>query len=295
MRDLHPIQQTLWLTLFLNLAVAIGKIILGFVTGALAIRADGFHSLTDGAGNVAGLIGHRIAAQPADEEHPYGHRRFETLASLAIGVLLALTAWEVLQGAWGRFLNGAQPSLTLLAFGVLIITLLVNLFVSELEIRVGQHYQSEILLADARNTRADVFVTLSVLLSSVLVRLTGLAWIDTLAALIVVGLIGRAAWEILQETGRVLVDTAPYSPLQLRDVLTPLPQDAQLISVRSRGTRAAPFIDVDVALSPDTTIARSESIARSLRYRLCEALCVDAHVRVHAVATGNSTQHRRYA
>ena len=81
----NDVQHVLSVTLILNLLVAVGKIFLGLMTGALAITADGFHSLTDSAGNIAGLVGNWISARPPDDDHPYGHRRFESLAALLIG------------------------------------------------------------------------------------------------------------------------------------------------------------------------------------------------------------------
>ena len=86
------VEQVLSFTLILNLLVAVGKIVVGLMSGALAITADGVHSLTDGAGNIAGLVAIRIADRPPDDNHPYGHRKFETLSALLIGGLLLLTA-----------------------------------------------------------------------------------------------------------------------------------------------------------------------------------------------------------
>ncbi|MCA9914694.1 MAG: cation diffusion facilitator family transporter, partial [Anaerolineae bacterium] len=189
----QQVRRVLLITLVLNVLVAVGKIVLGIVSGSLAVLADGFHSLTDSAGNVAGLVATSIAARPPDENHPYGHRRFETLAALLIGGLLLLTAWEMLQGVLERLQDQTLPEINALMFVVLGVTLVMNIGVSRYQIRAGKRLQSEILLADARNTQADVFVTLSVITSTLLVALTGMAWLDALAALAVVGLIARAA------------------------------------------------------------------------------------------------------
>ena len=81
---------------FLNLAVAAAKIALGLSTGAVSVLSDGFHSLTDTASNVVGLVGVRVASQPPDANHPYGHRKFETIASVGIMVFLLLVLLEVL-------------------------------------------------------------------------------------------------------------------------------------------------------------------------------------------------------
>lgn len=262
----QQVQQVLLTTLGLNLLVALGKIILGLTTGALAITADGFHSLTDGAGNIAGLIGIHYAARPADDNHPYGHQRFETLAALLIGGLLLLTAWEMVQGVLERIQDAIPPTLSPIVFVILLITLIINIVVSQYQTQAGERLNSTILLADAANTRADVFVTLSVLVSSAVVALTGWVWVDIVAALIVVILIGRVAWDILKQTGLVLVDTAPYEARELHDLMTTI--QADIVRARSRGTRDAAHIDIDVRVPPEMTTDHTNSIAYAIRKQL---------------------------
>src|ERR671914_308870 len=106
------VATVLYRVLVLNLAVAAAKIALGLTTGAVSVLSDGFHSLTDTASNVVAIIGVRIAAAPPDEEHPYGHRKFETMASVGILLFLLLVLLEVLSAAWDRFRGGGQPSIS---------------------------------------------------------------------------------------------------------------------------------------------------------------------------------------
>ncbi|NDJ62391.1 MAG: cation-efflux pump [Chloroflexi bacterium] len=278
----REVRRVLLITLALNLLVAFGKIMVGLATGALSITADGFHSLMDGASNLIGLIATRIAARPPDDDHPYGHARYETLAALGIGVLLLLTAWEIVSGAVERFLSGAAPELSPLAFAVLIVTLVINIGVSTYQRRAGRRLRSEILLADAANTRADVFVTLSVLGSMALVTF-GWGWADPLAALIIVALIGRAAWDILRRTGGVLVDTAPFAPDQLRAYIAEVPSVARVVRARSRGPAAAAHIDIDIEVAPETTADHTAAITGAIRSKLCEKLGSVAEIEVHCV------------
>lgn len=278
------VRRVLIITLILNLLVAFGKIVLGLLTGALAITADGFHSLTDSAGNVAGLVANVLAERPADENHPYGHRRFETIAALLIGALLLLTAWEVFKGVLERLENPTIPAISPLSFAVLILTLFINIGVSRYQIRAGTRLQSEILLADAKNTSADVYVTLSVLLSSFFVTVFGWLWLDMLAACVVVVLIAKAAWEILSQTVSVLVDTAPYSPEQLTGLIADIPQVCAVHRARSRGTLDAAHIDIDLAILPEIRADHSEQIANAVRQRLHQHLSGIAEIEVHFLA-----------
>ncbi len=266
----QQVRRVLVITLVLNLIVAISKIIVGLLSGALAILADGFHSLSDAAGNIAALVANAIAAQPPDEEHPYGHRRFETAGALVIGVLLMLTAWEVVQGVVARMVDGAAPlAITPLMIGVLLMTLVINLGVSTYQRRAGERLKSDILLADAANTRADVYVTLSVLVSLGLVW-AGFGWMDTVVALAVAGMIARAAAGILWQTGGVLVDTAPYQPHTLRGCVAHLPQVVDVARVRSRGARDAAHIDVDVTVAAEMTTAQTAALAEQIRQQVAQ-------------------------
>ena len=103
MEERHTqVARVLVRVLFLNLAVAAAKITFGYASGAISILSDGFHSLTDAATNIVGLVGIRAAGQPPDEDHPYGHRKYETVAAAAIAAFLLLLILEVLRNAYVR-------------------------------------------------------------------------------------------------------------------------------------------------------------------------------------------------
>src|SRR5262245_30019586 len=142
----QQVRRVLLMTLGLNVLVAAAKIVIGLVSGALAITADGVHSTIDASSNLIALIANRIADRPPDADHPYGHRRFETLAGLGIGVLLLITALEIVSNAVSRLTDGgAKAEMTPLDFAVMIGTLAVNLFVTTYEKREGRRLRSELL------------------------------------------------------------------------------------------------------------------------------------------------------
>jgi divalent metal cation (Fe/Co/Zn/Cd) transporter len=151
------------IVLVLNVLVALAKLAYGFYSGAVSIVSDGFHSLTDSASNITGLVGVRLAQRPPDDTHPYGHRKFETLASVAIFVFLAIVLVQVVRTALDHLGGGAPVQVTPAAFVVMIGTILVNLFVVRYESWAARRLNRELLLADSAHTMRDVYTSFAVL------------------------------------------------------------------------------------------------------------------------------------
>ena len=139
---MRSIRRVLWVILVLNLAVAAAKYVYGLMSGSASMQADGIHSVFDSAGNVVGLVGIALAARPADDSHPYGHAKFETYASLVIGVLLLLAAFEVGSSAVGKLVSGVYTAeVTPVSFIVMVGTLAVNIGVDHLRAPVREAAQ----------------------------------------------------------------------------------------------------------------------------------------------------------
>ena len=179
--------------LFLNLAVALAKIVFGQLSGSISILSDGFHSLTDGASNVVALVGLRLAQKPPDANHPYGHRKFETLAAGGIALFLLIVVVEVAQAALVRFRSGGAPSVTAASFAIMLATLAINIAVVRSERKAASRLSSELLLADARHTQSDVLTSLAVI-AALAGSASGYPILDPLAALVIVGFIGYAGF-----------------------------------------------------------------------------------------------------
>jgi cation diffusion facilitator family transporter len=276
----RAVRAVLWRVMFLNLMVAASKIAVGLLTGALAMVADGFHSTMDASSNIIGIAGTAIAGRPADEHHPYGHRRFETLATLTIGGLLLAAAWEILKTAFERLFNGGVVAVTPASFGVMALTLAINVFVVLYETSSGRRLRSDILLADATQTRIDIFISLSVIVGLV-ATILGYAWMDTVIALIIVVLIGHAAYSILSKTTQILVDAAALDPAAIRKVVENVPGVENIVRVRSRGPADTIYADIDVQVPPATTADHAEAIADEIAERVKTEFEGISEVQVH--------------
>ncbi|MGH7607550.1 MAG: cation diffusion facilitator family transporter, partial [Gemmatimonadales bacterium] len=181
--------------LFANVAVVGAKAAVGLTSGSLAVLGDALHSSVDSLYNVLGLIVVRVAAQAPDEDHPYGHAKFETLGALAIVIFLSITCFELVRSAVLKLAAGGHTmQITDLALAVLVATLGLNVLVAWYENRRGHELASELLIADAAHTRTDVFITVGVLLG-VLFSRQGHAWVDPVMAIVVAVLIVRVAYQ----------------------------------------------------------------------------------------------------
>jgi cation diffusion facilitator family transporter len=247
------VSRVLYRVLFLNLAVALAKILLGYASGTVSILSDGFHSLTDSASNVVALVGISIARQPPDENHPYGHRKYETMASVGILVFLIIVLVEVLRAAIARLVHGGSPRVFPEGIGLMTITLIVNIAVVRYERRAGERLKSEILKADAEHTRSDVLTSVAVLGALVGVWL-GYPILDALAALLVAGFIGRACWAIAHEASRILADQIVIAEADVRAVLRTVPEVLGCEKIRTRGSDDHAFLDLHLWLAPETPL-----------------------------------------
>ncbi len=273
-------KRVLAIVLVLNLAVALAKLAVGWLIHSISMVADGFHSLTDAASNVVGLAAVTLAAKPPDSDHPYGHRKIETLAALFIGGLLAMTAWEVLQSCLERLWTGSAPQVTAASLAVMVVTTGINLGVSIWERRRGGILHSEILTADAAHTRSDVFVSLGVL-GSLLAARSGYPQLDPLAALVITAIIARIAFRILRRSAERLVDPAILPVERVSAVALAVPGVEGVHKIRTRGGPAHGHADLHVQLAPDLRLDEAHALGHRVADRLRQELgLVDVLVHV---------------
>jgi len=270
------IVRVLILLLGVNLLVAGTKLAIGFWTGTLAVLADGFHSLLDGANNVIGVFAIMMAAAPADDEHPYGHDKFENIAALIIGGLICFVAFRLLEEA-GRnvvaHLRGTEElladSINWIAVSLVLATSVANWAVATYEHRRGVELESTLLTADAAHTRADIAVSVLGVVSLLLRPYVW--WADPVLALVVLVFLGRAAWHILQENLPALTDRQ-YLPIKdVSDVVLSVRGVEGCSDIRSHGTAASIHLDLEIVVNRDITAREVEKIEARVRERLTEA------------------------
>ncbi len=266
--------------LVLNVLVALAKLGVGLLAGSLAMIADGLHSLLDGASNVVALIGVSVAARPADNDHPYGHHRFEVLATLAIAGFMLLALGEIVDQAAGRIFGDSAPQIGLLAVAVMSVTLLINIGVTLWERREAKKLDSDILLADSRHTLSDVLVSLSVLASFGLVRL-GFGLADVLVTLVIAGFIAYGAWQIVREAMESLADSAVEDADRIRAAAVGVEGVEGAHAIRSRGGAGRTWVDLHIQVDPAMSVVVSHEIASEVAEAVEAELGRPSDVTVH--------------
>ena len=275
------VQTVLFVILIANLSVAVLKIAVGTIINSASMTADGFHSLSDGSSNIIGLIGIKLASKPKDEDHPYGHGKFETLASLFICAMLFTIAGKVIIDAIDTFRNPVLPDITLASLLAMIFTLIVNLFVTIIEYRKGKKLQSQILISDSIHTRSDIYVSIGVLVTLVGVKLGLPPIIDPIASLIVAGFIIHAGYEIFQESKNILVDTSTVDSEKITKLVLDFKQVKGVHNIRSRGSQNNVHIDLHLLVDPKMTVEESHELEHQIEHAVRESLYPNAEVLAH--------------
>ncbi len=267
MSRLKQVRQVLLYTLLLNIIVATAKVAYGYSIDSISMLSDGFHSFFDGASNIVGLAGIWIASHPPDKNHPYGHRKFENLATIAIAVLIFAAGVEILRETFYRIQTPNHINVTWVSFLIMAGTLAVNFSVMSYETKKGRELKSDFLIADALHTRSDIYISLSVIISLIAAK-AGYPIVDVVAALLIVFFIVKMGFEILKAAASVLTDEACIDPDKIREVAKSVTGVMDCHGIRSRGNESIVNIDLHVQVDPELKIGDAHEVAHSVEDKI---------------------------
>lgn len=281
MSNYNRIRFVLIVVLVLNWAVALAKMVIGLMTRCQSMTADGFHSLSDGTSNIIGLIGIALSSRPVDEDHPYGHKKYETFFSLGIAALLMLVAFNLIRSCFVRFFHPVVPEVNLVSFIVMIVTMVVNALVMKYEYKEGKALRSDLLVADSMHTKADIYTSFSVIVALIGIKL-GFPVIDPIATLVISLFIGYAAFEIIKDAARILCDTvAIVDSDKIAAIVLRVKGVKTCHKIRTRGRPDDICIDLHVQVDPVMHIDEAHNVSYAVEEALKRSIAEVTDVLVH--------------
>jgi len=255
----REVSRVLWGTLLANLLVAIGKLVYGYSSGMLSVIADGYHSLLDASSNIVGLIGFRLSIAPPDDDHHYGHHKFEIFSAMGISLLLFIAAFNILQASFQRWMSPEPLDPHPSGYLILGLTIFVTFFIHRWQKRRAEVLDSAILLADSEHTKADFLGSLGAMIALAAVR-HGFPEVDFLVALLIGLVIARSGFRIALQSAGVLADRAPISADSLISIAQEFSSVKHVHSVRSRGFGSGVFVDMSIQLDPELSLDAAHDI-----------------------------------
>lgn len=260
-----------------NLVLAIVKWIFGTMANSRALMADAVNSASDVAGSIVVYIGVKIAKQPPDEDHPYGHGKAESIAAIIVSVLLFIVGIEILRSSIEAFSQPIEPP-KLWAIAAIIFSILVKEALFRYTYGLGKKIKSDALLVNAYDHRTDVLSSIAALigiLSSIIGEKIGVGWLvyaDPVAGLFVSFLVLKTAWQFGSEAFHNTLDHVWHEEdtAHLREIATSVQGVKKLTSLHAREHGHYVIIDLKVSVDPYITVEEGHLIGKEVKRKLME-------------------------
>jgi cation diffusion facilitator family transporter len=244
------VKRVLLVALAVNISMTLLKLVMGLLTGSLAVLADAMHSATDGFSSLLGLLTNGLSNPEPDRDHPYGHHKYEAIGALAIAAFILFTAFEILQTAIDRLRAGLQPlRLEGQELWLLLTVLGFNILLASYERSEGRRLGSQLLKADAAHTSSDVWTTAVVLVGLSAAVWLKMPWMDVALAIPLCLLLVRVCWTVLRTNLPLLVDQIAIAPEAIHQVAMDVPGVLNCHDIASRGVLGQQvFIDMHMVV-----------------------------------------------
>ncbi|GMQ97062.1 MAG: cation diffusion facilitator family transporter [Gammaproteobacteria bacterium] len=266
-----------------NIVVAVLQIIVGIAANSQALIADAIHTFSDLMTDVLAIVGSRMAYEPADEQHPYGHGRIETISSVGLGFILMLVAVGIGWFAINRLM--ALEALVVPA-GIAVVAAALTVVAKEslyrYTVRMARRIRSRLLEANAWHHRSDAISSLFVLLG-VAGAQAGFPALDAIAALVVALLISRIAWDISAQGISELIDTGldKSRVALISESIAAVDGVRRMHMLRTRWVGTGALVDVHIQVAPRLSVSEGHQIAEAVRANLIDVVDEVDDVTVH--------------
>jgi cation diffusion facilitator family transporter len=264
--------RSTWVSVAVNVALSTTQILVGLISKSQGLVADGVHSLSDLVADFVVLLANHHAAKDADEEHPYGHQRFETAASLVLGALLLIVGIGMLWASIGKFANpDAIPKVHIVALWVALVALTAKELLFRYMLRIAKQVRSSMLVANAWHARSDAASSL-VVGAGIVGNLLGYPILDPIAALIVGLMVAKMGWEFGWEALNQLMDHSAdeEESKAIHQTLAQTPGVLGLHDLRTRKMGDLILVDVHLEIDADLSVEQGHQITVDARQRVLQ-------------------------
>ncbi|SFL83074.1 cation diffusion facilitator family transporter [Pelosinus propionicus] len=272
--DSNVKERTARLSVISNTVLVVLKLIVGFYTGAVSIISEAAHSGFDLLASVIAFYAVRKADTPPDENHAYGHGKFENLSGAIEAILIIGAAIWIVYEAGSKMNSAAVPGFLEYGIALMIISIAINYWVSERLFTVAKQTGSHALEADGLHLRADIWTSVGVLVGLVVIHVTGLAWLDPVIAIIVAGIVFKAGYGMTKKSLYELTDISlPAHEEQLIvDIIKSHKEVISFHQLRTRRSGSWRLIDMHLILYKDMHLNKAHDICDQIEAEIKQML-----------------------
>ena len=256
------------IAVFANLFLATGKLIIGILSGATSIFAEGIHSAMDVLSSGIGFIGIKLAKKPADKKHPYGHYKFEVLSGLIITIILFLTGIFIIYDSFTKFQNPSPVNIGYLALGIMIISAILNEIMARLKIHYGKKENSISLLSDGIHSRVDVYTSIAVLAGLLVVKFLGFIHVDSMLALLIGLYIIKESFLLGKEATDSLLDVSAGEEIENKIKNIIKKENIEILDLKTQKKGSSVTANIEILLSNKLGLEEATEISNALKDNL---------------------------
>lgn len=258
------------LSILTNAVLSGGKIAVGLLSGSSAILAEGVHSLMDIFSSVISYIGIKISQKPEDQKHPYGHYKFEVLAGLFIVLILFSTGAGIIYEAYQKFKNPSSIKISILAFGIMAISAIINEIMARLKIHYGKKENSVVLVSDGVHSRVDVFASVAVFVGLFLTKY----WIftDSILAFLIGLYIIKESFSLGKEAVDSLLDVSAGPEIEEKIKEIAKKENIKINSLKTQKKGSVITANLEISLPNNLKVEKATKISENLRKNLMESI-----------------------
>lgn len=274
------------LSVLSNTLLVLMKLAVGIVSGSVSIIAEAIHSANDLIAAIIAFVSLRMASRPADKEHPYGHGKIENISGTIEAALIFVAAGFIIYEAVDKIINKPNVEYLVLGIVVMVVSGVVNFFVSRHLLRVAKEADSIALEADGRHLTVDVFTSVGVAFGLLLVQLTDYHLLDPIIAIAVALLILKMAYDVLRRAFPPLIDKKlPEEEERLvadsvAEHVGPLGEAVGFHELRTRKSGSERYVELHLVMASDGSIEQAHSLCDHLEEDIMSKL-PNAHVIIH--------------